>query len=115
MCHGNMHLGGGQSSTNRRVRIPIDNDDIWKCLAEYGLYTLEDQGSLPPVRAGTNLQMVIGLAQLKLFEEYLRHPVIVMLARVYDDVGNSNVLRRGNIDCLLNRKILNELGPGAQH
>jgi len=59
VCHGDMELGGGERTGERRVRVPIDQHDIGPLVLHHRFELREHRSGLCAVRSAADVQMMI--------------------------------------------------------
>ncbi len=75
-------LGAHEGAGQRRVDVPVDDDEGRTLTQNHLLEPHHDLGGLGGVRAGPDAQVQIGLRQTQLVEEDTRQGVVVVLVRV---------------------------------
>jgi hypothetical protein len=79
-------LGGSEPSGERGVGVPVDQYRIGLPLDEELLEQAEHRSGHPSVRARADAERVIGRGYAELLEEDVGHSVVVVLARVHEDL-----------------------------
>jgi hypothetical protein len=106
--HGDVELGCRQASGERGVGVTVDEDDVGLLLEKDLLDALQGHRRLLAMRAGADLQVVLGVLDAQLAEEDPAHAVVVVLPRVHDDL-----VRVDGRQGAAHRRHLDELRPGA--
>ena len=79
-------LGGGERTGERRVGVAVDEHHVGLELGQYRLQRSQHPRGLLGVRARAGAQLAIRRGNAELVEEDLRQLVVVVLARVHDQL-----------------------------
>ncbi|KAF5047213.1 hypothetical protein DSECCO2_462840 [anaerobic digester metagenome] len=80
--HGDVEFRGREGAGEGRVRVPVDEDHVRVPLLDHALDPDEHRARLLGMAPGADPEVMIGDRDLQLLEEDVRHPRVVVLARV---------------------------------
>ena len=80
-------LGGGERAGERRVHVAGDDDERRALLEQDPLERDQHLAGLLAVAARADAERVVGRREAEVLEDLLRHPAVVVLARVDDDLA----------------------------
>ena len=106
--HGQMELGRRQRAGQGRVRVAVDDDGVGRLLLEHALDRRQHGARLGAVEAAADPEVIVGHWEGELLEEDVRHPRVVVLPSVDEDLFV--VLA----ELVTQRARLDELGPRAE-
>jgi hypothetical protein len=108
----NSELGGGKCSSEGRVDI-ARNDDQLRLLHLKGFFDADERAScLGAVRARTDAERIVRNRKPELVEEHIRHRLVVVLACVDDDMARRREPLRQRSQ---HRRRLHEVRTRAEH
>ena len=107
MAEGDAHLRRDEGARERRVRVPVDEEQVRALLLQDLLEPAHHVCGLPPVAPAPHAQVVIRPGDVEGIEEHVGHVLVVMLARVDQD------LLMVLTDLAAHRRGLDELGSRA--
>ena len=86
VADGEVELRSGEGPRQGRVRVPIYKDDIRVLLLEDLLELDQHLPGLAGVGPGADVEVVVRLRDVEDLEEHLAHRLVVVLARVDEDL-----------------------------
>src|SRR3984957_1873544 len=94
VSHLNEQFRAHQRRGDRRINVPINENQVWLCVKHDRLKSTHDLSRLVRMTARTDLKVYIGLWNVQLREENIRHISVIMLAGVDQGLLRPTVLER---------------------
>ena len=82
----------------RGAHVPVHGQQGGTAGQQLPLHAGDDPRRLLPVRAGADVRVHVRLRQAQIPEEHIRHPRVVMLARVDDRLVDASLAERADME-----------------